>query len=223
MKKPYDAAVFDLDGTLLDTLEDLADSMNGTLSSFGYPVHPDEAYKIMVGNGWRRLVEVAVGSACSPSALSEELVTKMLADFSDRYYRAWNNKTRPYPGISDMLDRLSADGIPVAVLSNKADAMTKLVVAHYFPGIRFAAVYGQRPCVPAKPDPSSALEISGLLGVAPSRTVYLGDSGVDMATATNAGMYAAGVLWGFRGREELQEAGARVLLDKPEDIFALFS
>ena len=223
MTKPFDAAIFDLDGTLLDTLEDLADSMNGTLSSFGYPIHPDEAYKHMVGNGWRRLVEVAAGQADGPSRLAEEEVTRMLADFSSRYYSAWNCKTRPYKGIPDMLQMLAGEGIPVAVLSNKADPMTNLVVANYFPGIRFAAVIGQRPHIPTKPNPASALEIAAMLGVAPPRIVYLGDSGVDMATATNAGMYAAGVLWGFRDREELLEAGAKVLLDKPEDIPALFS
>ena len=219
MTKPFDAAIFDLDGTLLDTLSDLADSMNETLSKFGYPLHPDEAYKLMVGNGARRLVEAAV----APASLSDEQVTDILADYSQRYLRAWNRKTRPYAGIEDMLQKLSAAGIPVAVLSNKADAVTNLSVAHFFPGIRFAAVIGLRPHMPTKPDPASALEIAGLLDVSPSRIVYVGDSGVDMTTATRAGMYAAGVLWGFRGLEELQEAGARILLDKPEEIPGLFS
>ncbi len=216
------AVIFDLDGTLLDTLRDLAYCVNETLAWFGFPTHPVEDYKQMVGTGARRLIEISSGRDADPSSVSAEQVDGMLARFSAAYSDRWNRETCPYDGVPEMLRALTVAGVPLAVLSNKADPMTRRMVAHFFPGVPFASVIGQRPGIPNKPDPASALEIAGQIGLDPSMMAYVGDSGSDMTTAHRAGMMAVGVLWGFRDREELETAGAVSLFESPAELVGLF-
>lgn len=210
----FKAVVFDLDGTLLDSLDDLADSMNAVLEKNEYPVHDAEAYKYFVGDGMRTLVKRAF-----PEDKRDDLNVDIgLADIRDEYSRRWNNKTRPYKGIIEMLDKLSDKNLKLSVLSNKADDFTKLIVEKLLPCHKFNLVYGERPGIPKKPDPKGALEIAHALDVMPSECLYLGDTGVDMKTAVSAGMYPVGVLWGFRKAEELIDSGARILIADPAAI-----
>ncbi len=219
----FGAAIFDLDGTLLDTLQDLTDSFNEALTRHGFPPHPPRVYRSLIGSGARRLVERAVGRDTSPDAVSADLVEAVLASFTDRYRRTLDCRTRPYEGIPELLTKLSARGIRLAVLSNKSDDCTKALVARFFPDTRFEAVLGLRPDVPAKPDPTSALGIAAAMGFDPGCVVYVGDSGSDMTTACRAGMVPAGVLWGYRDREELLAAGARFLSSHPEELERVFA
>lgn len=213
----FEAAVFDLDGTLLNTLDDLADCVNDVLVEAGLPTHPNASYKDMVGKGALNLMAVASGRD-----IQDPSVVLLHERFSDAYRDCWHQKTRPYAGIPEALRLLAESGIPMAVLSNKYDATTRLMVRHFFPDLSFAAIIGQRPGVPDKPDPTSALEVSARMGVAPDRIVYIGDSGTDMLTARHAGMYPVGVLWGFRDRVELSAAGSAVLIGRPDEIPGLF-
>ena len=213
----FSAVMFDLDGTLLDSLEDLGESLNAVLGRFGYPPHPIESYKLMVGNGMETLVRRALPA----SVRDEEAVKAAVAAMEAEYQTRWNRKTRPYPGVPEMLDTLSARGLPMTILSNKPDPFTQLTVNELLGRWRFAQVIGARPGQPKKPDPTQALAIASLLGVPPEEFIYLGDSGVDMQTAVRAGMYATGVLWGFRGAGELEEHGALSLIGSPRDLIPL--
>jgi phosphoglycolate phosphatase len=213
----WKAVVFDLDGTLLDTLEDLADSMNRVLAAHNYPAHEVEKYKYFVGDGMRTLV----WRTFPEGARTGESVEAGLAEMKEEYARRWNNKTKPYGGIPEMLDGLVSKGLKLAVLSNKADHFSRLMVEKLLPDWPFNPVFGERQGVSKKPDPAGALEIAGMLGVTPEECLYLGDTGVDMKTATAAGMYPVGVLWGFRKAEELVENGARILIAKPLTVLDL--
>ena len=210
----YQAVIFDLDGTLLDTLEDLADSMNAALQGLGYPAHPIADYRYFVGDGIREMARRVLPASHRNEETVELTVKKMFAE----YDRRWKVKTVPYPGICEMLDALTKAGLPMAVLSNKPDPFTKIMVPALLPGWKFSPVFGARPEVPIKPDPQAALEIAATLGVAPERFLYLGDTGTDMQTASAAGMHAVGVTWGFRQEEELVENGAKTILRKPEEL-----
>ena len=213
METPIKAVLFDLDGTLTNTLEDIADAMNRALSLTGLPTWETEAYKLLVGNGARTLAQRAVRDR-------EDKVEEVL-DLYQRWYETHNQeKTRPYAGVPELLHGLNERGIPLCVLSNKPDRDTKNVVAHYFPDIPFAAVRGQVEGFPIKPDPAGALLLSRELGIEPRNFAYLGDTKVDMSCAVRAGMQPVGVLWGFRSREELVENGAKTLLEKPEDMLS---
>jgi len=214
----YKAVLFDVDGTLLDTLEDLADSMNEALRRLGHPTHPIEPYRYYVGDG----VETLARRALPPTARDSETVAKCVALMREEYGKRWANKTAPYDGIPDLLDALTARRVPMAVLSNKPDEMTKLIVARLLRRWRFALVVGARPRVPKKPDPTVAVEIARGLGHPPWEVVYLGDTNTDMQTACAAGMYAVGALWGFRTAEELRASGARMLIKKPMELLTLF-
>lgn len=211
------AVVFDLDGTLLDSLEDLADAMNCVPAEAGYPLHPLDAYRYFVGDGIEALVRRAVPEGARDEATLPALVDAM----RDEYARCSANKTRPYPGIPELLDALQAQGMPFAILSNKPHAATVDLVARLLGRWRFATVLGARDAVPKKPHPAGALEIAGNLGLAPAAFAYVGDTPVDMGTARAAGMFAAGVLWGFRDRDELQAAGAQALLGTPAELLPL--
>ena len=214
---PFRAVLFDLDGTLLDTIGDLAGSMNSVLRSHGLPEHPAESYKHFVGEGVEALVARAL-----PSGMEYGTDMKSLVDEMKREYRGrWSAKTRPYDGIPDLLTALAGRKIPISVLSNKPDEFTREMVSYYFPGMPFFAVMGAMPNVPMKPDPSAALSLCTRMGIPPETALYLGDSGTDMRTAVNAGMFPAGVLWGFRGAKELKENGAKLLIEKPGDILKL--
>ena len=192
--------LFDLDGTLLNTIDDLADAGNWVCAQNGWPTFTVEQFKMMVGNGIPKLVErFSPAAARTPAQLAATL-----AQFTARYDAHKEDKTAPYPGIPALLDALKAEGIQCAVFSNKADALCGGIIAHYFGTGRFDAVRGNRPGVPTKPDPTA--------------TLFVGDSDVDILTGHNAQLPAMGALWGFRGRAELTAAGADALAEVPEDI-----
>ena len=210
----YNAVLFDLDGTLLDTLDDLADSVNRVLIAQGFPAHPVDEYRYFVGEGARLLVTRALPEA----QRDEATIQKSLALFHEDYGQHWKDKTRPYAGIPNMLDALSERGLKLTILSNKPDMFTKQCVAALLPNWTFDIIFGQREGTPRKPNPAGAIEIARLLNLPPSEVLYLGDTAIDMKTAGGAGMFPVGALWGFRTREELLENGAKVLLKQPVDI-----
>jgi phosphoglycolate phosphatase len=218
-KLKYPAIIFDLDGTLLDTIEDLADSMNQVLTDLGFPTHTLDDYKTFVGEG----VEALIRRALPQDQPRPDLLDRCLGTFREEYSRRWENKTRPYPGIPELLDHLTAMKLRMAILSNKLDHFTRIMVTKLLPRWRFDPVLGARPSVPRKPDPAGALEIAGALHLSPDRFIYLGDTGIDMKTASAAGMVPVGVLWGFRPADELNAQGAKWLLAKPIDLIALLS
>lgn len=212
----YRAVIFDLDGTLLDTLEDLADSMNEALHRAGLPGHPVDAYRFFVGTGIANLVKKAAPEGAEPA-----LCDKILASMNEVYSRNWAKKTRPYRGIPELLAELSQAGVKLAVLSNKPDVFTQIMVRHFFPGEMFGAVKGMTAEIPRKPDPAGALLLAENLGVRPEEAAYCGDSDTDMKTGLAAGMFTLGVTWGFRPVAELRGAGAMALAERPEDILRL--
>lgn len=210
----YEAVLFDLDGTLLDSLKDLADSMNSALKSMGFPIHAVEKYKYFVGDGMYKLILRTIPQDIRDESIIKECLAKMNYEYGKR----WADTTRPYDGISELLDRLDGMSIKKAVLSNKPHDFTKLIVDKLLSKWRFDVVLGQREGIPKKPDPAAALEIADKLDIPPKKFLYLGDTNTDMKTANAAGMYAVGVLWGFREADELTENGARVLIKSPMDL-----
>ncbi len=213
------AAVFDLDGTLLDTLDDLADSANEALTTAGLPAHPVDAYRTFVGEGIHTLVQRILPAGQD----DEEMVTRVLALYRAAYGRRWNNKTKPYDGIPESLDALLSRQVKLAVLSNKPQKFTELCMAHHLPDHAFEIVLGQRDSVPRKPDPAGALEIAHAFQLDPGEVIFIGDTKTDMDTATAAGMRAIGVSWGFRPVEELRRHGAEVVVDHPAELLDLFA
>jgi phosphoglycolate phosphatase len=209
-----EAAIFDLDGTLADTIDDLAGAVNRSLSRRGLPEHDASLFKLMVGEGFLNLVTKAVPAELRRRDYLEALRDEAMADYAGRCLE----RTRPYEGVPELLKELAARGMPTAVLSNKPDELTQKCVAGLFPNHPFALVRGESPAFPRKPDPASALDACARLGASPAATLYLGDSGVDMRTAKAAGFFALGALWGFRGEAELREAGADALLAHPLDL-----
>ncbi len=211
--------IFDLDGTLLDTVGDLAAACNHILAEAGYPQHPEEAYRRFVGNGIGKLIERAVPeNARTPRHLEE-----LRASFVDRYTANIDRRTRPYDGIPELLAGLRLRGVKLAVASNKFQEGTAALVERFFPEIPFVAVLGQRKGFPAKPDPAVVNEIMEAAGAAREQTLYIGDSDVDMITARNAGVGSVGVVWGFRGEKELAASGAGHIAYIPGDIIALIN
>ena len=206
--------LFDLDGTLLNTIDDLADAGNWVCAQHGWPTFTVEQFKHMVGNGIPKLVE-----RFSPAdARSPERLAATLAEFTARYDAHKEDKTAPYPGIPELLDALKAEGIQTAVFSNKADPLCGKIIAHYFGTGRFALVRGSRPNVPTKPDPTGVYALMQDLGAEAASTLFVGDSDVDILTGHNAGLPAMGALWGFRGEAELTAAGVDALAAVPMDI-----
>ncbi len=214
----FQAVIFDLDGTLLDSLQDLADAMNATLSHFGFPVHELNKYRYFVGDGIDNLVRRTLPDAAKNDP---RLVSSCLEMMRNSYSLNWGVKTRPYPGIPELLDALGARGLKMVVLSNKPHDFTKKTVEGLLPAWRFEAVVGARPQFPLKPDPSSALEIANELRLAPADFLYLGDTATDMKTANAAGMFAVGALWGFRDATELIAGGAAKVIEKPAELLEL--
>lgn len=212
------AAIFDLDGTLLDTLEDLGDCMNRVLERHGYPPHPVRAYRFFVGDGFESLVRRSLPESRRQEAEIRSLDREARAEYAEH----WADKTRPYDGIPELLEALSRRGIRLAILSNKPHDFTRRIAAHYFPDGLFEHVIGSREGRPRKPDPAAALEIADAWGLPPEQIQYLGDTDTDMQTGRRAGMFTVGVLWGFRPREELLEHGAQALVAAPAEIQRLF-
>lgn len=212
------AVLFDLDGTLLDTLEDLCDATNTVLASSGYPEHPQQAFRQMVGRGLRMLVTMAV-----PEEHRDPETLNRTSELLGRYLLEHPvTKTRPYPGIPEMLTALQERAIPMAILTNKPDAVAREVVRMLLGDYRFVEIQGQREGVPRKPDPTAARTICERMGCSPERAAFVGDSDVDIETALAAGMTPVGVEWGFRGREELLGAGAKRILSSPRELLELF-
>lgn len=211
---PKRLAIFDLDGTLLNTIADLATATNQALDACGFPTHPIEAYPFFVGNGINKLFERALPA----EARTEENVLRIRAHFLPYYDEHNADLSRPYPSIPQLLENLQAAGIQVAVASNKYHRATEKLIRHYFPTIRFAAILGQREGVPIKPHPQIVEDILALVPASKEEVIYIGDSGVDMQTAHNAGVESIGVTWGFRPREELLQNSPTHLADTAEEI-----
>jgi len=213
----FKAVLFDLDGTLLNTVEDLGDSMNRVLSRAGFPIHDIETYKYFVGWGIEKLVYLALPENQRDDATIAKYVANMRAEYS----KHWADKTRPYDGIPELLDALTARGIKMAVLSNKPDDSTRKSTAKLLPNWRFEIVIGAREGVPKKPNPKAAFEIVKIIKIPPENFLYLGDTDIDMETATKAGMYPVGALWGFREADELKKGGAKRLISHPMELLEL--
>ena len=211
----FQTVIFDLDGTILNTLEDLAASGNWLCREMGWPEHTVDEYRHLVGNGMRNLV-----ARLDPSGEDDPRLDELLAIYMDYYGQHSMEYTAPYPGIPEILTEIKNKGVRVAVCSNKGDRFCGEMVEHYFPGV-FHVIRGKRDGVPVKPDPASVCQVMEEMGADRTATLYVGDSNVDMETARNAGLVSCGVIWGFRGREELQTAGAVHLADTAEQLKAL--
>lgn len=210
----FSHVIFDLDGTLLDTLEDLADATNWVCEQHGWPVHPLEAYKSFVGNGAGKLLERVTPEAVE---LTDALRRQLMEEFTGRYTRHSANKTRAYAGMRSALVRLKAAGVTMAVLTNKPHAAATPIVERYYPGV-FAVIQGAVPGAPLKPDPTVLLSLMDRLGARAESTLFAGDSNVDIRTGKNGGLTACGVLWGFRTRAELTAEGADFIAERPEEL-----
>lgn len=209
----FRAILFDLDGTLLDTLEDIALTMNSVFGRRGYPPFSLAECRLMVGEG----MEVLVRRAARPEDADEGTVAAIVREYRAEYENAWRTHSRPYPGVPMLLEGLRARGVRTAVLSNKSHLFTEEMTRELLP-FDFDVVRGAVPGVPYKPDPASALAIAAEMGLPTEEFIFVGDTSVDMETARAAGMFPVGVLWGFRDAEELASSGAAVLLASPTDL-----
>lgn len=214
-QSPVQSAVFfDLDGTLLNTIFDLAASMNEVLTQRGCPVHPVDDYRYFIGDGVHMLVFRAL-----PHCLrTEEKVQEAVHDFRQAYDRRWKETTRPYPGIEDLLQALGKRNVPLGVVSNKPHEPTLTCVQAFFSQVPFAVIQGQTPDLPPKPDPAGLLAALKICQADPEHSLYVGDSGVDVQAARRAGLRAVGAEWGFRTREELLDHGADFVIRHPLEV-----
>lgn len=211
------AVIFDLDGTLLDTIDDIADSMNAALAENRLNPFDTEAYKVFVGSG----VDILVDRVLNGQNITQETKQTVKKSYLD-HYRLWQNRlTKPYSGITVLLETLKQLSISVCVLSNKPDIDTKAVIKSYFEDYPFFTVSGQKPGYPVKPDPKSCLEIITALNLSKAEILYVGDTGTDMETAVNSGLDAVGVLWGFRQKEELLKGGASYIIHHPSELISI--
>ncbi len=208
--------IFDLDGTLVDSLRGIADTLNRTLDAHGLPGHSDAQVRSFVGNGLRNLIARAAPQGADPA-----LIDSLLALYRKDYERTWKQGTEPYPGIVAMLDELRRDGFTMAVLSNKTHDFTVTMVRDMFPTIHFVHILGQRDGLPHKPDPAGALQLAEAMGVPAEECVVIGDSTMDIQTAANAGMRAIAVSWGYHDRRRLEAAGPDHMIDSPAELHPL--
>jgi phosphoglycolate phosphatase len=213
----YKAVLFDLDGTLLDTLADIANAVNTALASLGFPPHPVEAYRHFVGDG----IDVLALRVLPENRRAPADAAACLAAINREYGAGLLVKTRPFSGVSEMLSRCAARGLKLGVVSNKPHELALRSVAASFDGSLFSVILGERKNAPTKPDPTLALEAAAALSVVPGQCLYVGDSGIDMKTAVNAGMFPVGVLWGFRDAAELLASGAKTLIEKPSELLTV--
>jgi phosphoglycolate phosphatase len=211
------AYIFDLDGTLIDSLADIAESINRMLDGRGYPRCAAGDFTQMIGDGMEKLVERALPE----QARTESLILTCVEEYRAHYDQLWQDQTRPYAGIVEMLAALKARGVKLGVISNKAHRFTVPMTEHFFGPAVFDHILGQRAEVPRKPDAAGAHEMAAALGLATADLAYVGDSGIDMAFAKNAGMLGIGVSWGFRSVEELREHGADLIVNHPAELLTL--
>jgi phosphoglycolate phosphatase len=210
----YKAVLFDLDGTLLDTIADIGQSMNCALLKSGFPLYTVEEYKYLVGEGVYNLAK----NALPESMRIEKTINKLVSEMKEEYEKHWADNTLPYEGIPELLDFLTASGYKLCVLSNKPHFFTQKIVDKFLSKWHFDVVFGERASIPIKPDPAGALEIASIMDINPQDFLYLGDTSVDMQTANNAGMYAVGVTWGFRKKDELLKSGAKLIINHPMEL-----
>lgn len=208
--------IFDLDGTLLNTIDDLALSANHALHQYGYPEHELSAYRHFVGNGITKLIERALPE----TARQQDTIHKLQSAFVSYYQQHKTDLSQPYPGIAELLDQLHNQGILLAVASNKYHQGTLELIRHFFGDTLFSVVLGQRDGIPVKPDPTIVEDILSYTAIPKSATLYVGDSGVDMQTARNSNLTSIGVTWGFRSRQELETNGADIIVNSPREIEA---
>ena len=211
------AVLFDLDGTLLDTVDDIAASANRVLTARGFAPHPRDIYQWYMGNGAQALLTRALPE----SERTEEQIQACVKAFLADYTQNWHRSTRPYRGIPELLAALQQRRILLAVVSNKPHRYTELMVRHYFSQIPFLSIAGQQAGIPKKPHPDMALAAAEILAVAPAQCVFLGDSAVDMQTSRSAGMTPIGAGWGYRPSQELLEAGAAQIIHNPQELPAV--
>ncbi len=214
----HKAVIFDMDGTLLNTLDDLADAMNCTLEKRGLPTHPVEAFRFFVGNG---AINIVYRTLPQEQRNNDVLVNDCVEAFLKEYRKNWHKKTRLYDGISELLDALTEREIPISIFTNKPQEFAERCVQAFLPKWHFEAVIGQIEGRPMKPEPIVPIKIAKQLNIPPEQFLYLGDSDADMQTAVNANMLPIGVLWGFRPEKELKEAGAVHLIRHPMDLLTL--
>jgi len=213
----FKAVIFDLDGTLLDTLEDLANATNRVLTENGFPIHELDAYRYFVGDGSKMLITRALPESKRDEVTISACYNMLMED----YVRNWKIDTRTYDGIPEMLDAMTSQGLKMSILSNKPHEFTIKCVTEFLTNWNFDIIIGQRDEFPKKPDPAGAVKIARQIDIPPSDFLYLGDTSIDMKTAIAADMFPVGALWGFRPRKELQESGAKALIKKPIEILNL--
>ena len=224
LEKRFRAVIFDLDGTLIDSIQDIADCMNRVLAARGRRPFKVEEYKLLVGEGREEMVRrvLRLQRPAGPEPSPDEIAS-VVADYRVQYKNGWKATSRPYPGITELLSGLEALGVRKAVLSNKSHLYTDIIIRELLAPFVFDSVCGAKPGQPQKPDPAPALAIAAGFDLSPAEVVFIGDASIDMQTALAAGMFPAGVLWGFRSRVELVRAGARFLAVHPLDLLPLFS
>ncbi len=213
------AVFFDLDGTLIDSVADIAESVNRMLAGRGFPPRDPSLFKQFVGDGVRKLIERTLPAEMTDGAL----VDACMEEYEAHYQQLWHDRTRPYPGIVEALAELRARGLKIGVISNKPHRFTVLCCDHFFGPDAFDGVLGQRPEVPRKPAADAAVELAARLDVPVSGCAYVGDSGVDMQFGVNAGMRRIGVRWGFRGEQELRDNGAEFLISSAAELVELLA
>lgn len=213
----YKGIIFDLDGTLLDTIQDISDSANEVLTLYGYPNFTYDEYKLKVGNGLRNLFENSV-----PKGTDNQVLEEAYKLFLESYDKNYQNKTLPYEGIEEMLDEIDKMGIKIGINSNKKNDYTYKLAMKFFKSIPFVAIFGERNDIPRKPNPTATLEILKFMDFTPDEVLFIGDSKTDIITATNAGMDGMGVLWGFRSYEELNKYGAKYIVSSPKEVVNIF-
>lgn len=214
----FSAVIFDLDGTLLDTIGDIADSMNAVLSRHGFPRFSVQEYRYLIGEG----AETLIRRSLPPGHRSDEDIRLRLEEMREEYSSRWHRATRPYEGVTELLSALGSRGVKTAVLSNKAERFTVEMTRHFLDPHRFDIIMGARTGHPRKPDPGDARDIAARLSLAPERVLFIGDTRTDMETAVRAGMYPLGALWGYRSAVELLASGAKGLAGAPSEVIRNF-